>query len=148
MTFNYVSNFLLLDPPPPHLIPPLNPLPPLPSPPLITPATPPSPTNLVEKESEEEDDIVVECRGQKWKKEMDRTKLKPVPFRQWWLKTIFGDYVFQDHLLLKWWHDLTYSLICSQEINWTSLLRWKNVELRRTISSNLYMVDYIYFLVF
>ena len=41
-------------PPPTYLIPPLNPLPPLPYPPLITPATPPSPTNLVEEESEEE----------------------------------------------------------------------------------------------
>ena len=74
----------LTPPPPPtsHLITPLTPLPPSPYPPLISPVPPPSPQDLVEEESDEEDDIVVECHGQKWKKDADGTKLKPVPFRQ------------------------------------------------------------------
>ena len=36
---------------------------------------------------------MVECHGQKWKKDAGRTKLKPVSFCQCRLKTTFGDYV-------------------------------------------------------
>ena len=61
-------------PPLPHLIPPLTPILPSPSPPLIPPAPLPSPPDLVEEEAEEEDDIVVEFHGQKWKKDVDEKK--------------------------------------------------------------------------
>ena len=70
---------------PPHVPPPLT----LTDLPLITPLL--YPYYLV---AYTEDDVVVEFHQNKWKGYSEGTKLKPVTFCIWQLKTIFGESVF------------------------------------------------------
>ena len=74
-------NTPLPPPSPPHVPPPMPP--PLPTEPIPLISLPMSHSDFF---AYKEDDLVVEFHQNKWKKYVERTKLKSVPFHQWRLK--------------------------------------------------------------
>ena len=74
---------------------------------------------------------MVEYHGKKWKEYADEKKLKPVPFRQWRLKTIFCDYIFPGSPVTKSMAriDFFLELLPRNELN--LIVTLTNVELRK-----------------